>query len=241
MPMPTLPSERPPRQIRGLAPVSSVDGLALPVRQEMTIPFETAEVLRSAAARALSAGGFEVVDARASGRVRKAATLAAETPGQIYAERNVRRAPTHASMRLAIVVIVGAGVALGALDALLVGTVVYGFIWVAAAVLVAGVLWVRYGRTFVSEVAEVRLAGPGGSMPTGPTGRVGSSRVVLSGGRIRSIFFDGRRTAVSVVDCPVPLMEALAAVAHRFEEELGRREVAVSAGGSFTGRAGAAP
>jgi len=117
---------------------------------------------------------------------------------------------------------VGAGICLGAVDGLLIGGLWYTFPWFLGGLAAAGLLWWRYGRTYESEVIAAQFSGMAvvarGAAAT--AGRPSNGIVVWSAGRVRSVLFAGTRTAIGVIDCPIPLMESLGGVVRRFESEL---------------------
>ena len=139
--------------------------------------------------------------------------------GLLVGERKVRRVATAASMRASIAILLGAGVGLGGLDMIIVGSVIYAVPWVAVAGVGSFLLWLRYGRTYESEVIEVsaaltppRQGGWTSGAPNEPTAEV-DWRV----GRIRSVAFSGARAAVDVVDCPVSLIDSLVRAVRSFQ------------------------
>jgi hypothetical protein len=140
----------------------------------------------------------------------------------LSAERSVKRVATDTTMHVALVGLVAAGVGLGALEAYLFGGAQYAIPWCLGGLALAGLLWWRYGRTYESEVIVVSVSVPllQNHDTSEPTGTVRREEVSWSAGRVRSILFGGTRTAVSVKDCPVPLMEALAGAVRRFESDV---------------------
>jgi hypothetical protein len=141
--------------------------------------------------------------------------------GRLVGERKVRRVATSASMRASIAVLLGAGIGLGGLDMIIIGSVLYALPWVGVAGVGAFLLWLRYGRTYQSEVigVSVALSPPAdGNAPTDTSvGR--TAEVAWRVGRIRSVAFAGARTALDVEDCPVALMDALVLAVRRFQAD----------------------
>ena len=137
----------------------------------------------------------------------------------LIAERKVRRVATSRSMRVSMAILVGAGAGLGGLDLFVAGSWVYAVPWVLVAAVGAFLLWLRYGRSYESEVVAVSVL-PSTAAPERPTGGASgpdAALVTWSAGRIRSVAFAGVRAAVDVKDCPVSLMEALAQMVRRFQ------------------------
>jgi len=177
----------------------------MPVEQRSPFPPQPAEAVADAFASSLAAGSFALV---VGGGPRN------ESPGTrllagrtVFAERNVRRVATHTGMVVSMGVLVGAGIALGAVDGLLIGVLLYTFPWFLVGLGAAGALWWRYGRTYESEVVAATLT---------------AGVVIWNAGRVRSVLFAGVRTAVGVIDCPIPLMEGLGSMARRFEAQVQR-------------------
>ncbi len=169
----------------------------------------------SAISNAVEWGGFTVVESSLGTALGSGNPVGPGEPGELYAERHVRRVAAGRPVRASIAALVGAGAALGGLDAYVVGSMILAAPWVAAGVFVALFLWLRYGRSYESEVVGVALLPPEAGSPGEQPG------VVWTAGRIRSVTLGGSRAAVEVVDCPVALMEALSRMVHRFESEVG--------------------
>ena len=225
MPMPELPPP-PPRPVEGLPPLSSVDRYPLPVSQTVVLPPGALPRASRVATSLLQTGGFTLVP-----RPRDPEHADAEPNAEgdvVYAERSALRVATHISMLATVGVLVGAGISLGAVDALVFGNLLYAAPWIAVGVVGASVLWWKYGRGYESELVAVHVltvahgARPLGESPaTSPVGEV-----MWSAGRVRSVLFAGTRTVVGVVDCPIPLMRTLGAMARRFEAEISAPPVA---------------
>jgi hypothetical protein len=219
--------DRPPRKVSrrsaNVSPLRSIDRLGLPVGQKVPVPLWAQEKVVSAVSNAMGMGGFAIVQSSLLTSPGANGALHPGESGELYAERNVRRVATRRPVRASIAVLVGAGAALGGLDAYVVGAVILAAPWVAAGVFVALFLWLRYGRSFESEVVAVVLLAPGASTSGATDGApsVEPSSALWTAGRIRSVSFGGTRLAVEVVDCPVSLMETLARMVHRFESEVG--------------------
>ncbi len=175
--------------------------LTLPVGQRVEGGGRTPDALVAAATDAFTAEGFQ-----------PETPLRAERPPVpvVVAERNLRRVAMQDSMRVTIGVLVAAGAAIGILDALVIGTWAILALWLAIFGLVAALLWLRYGRQYETEmVIGVAVAAARDGAP--------SSDLLLTAGRVRSIGFDGARTAIQVVDCPLALTESLAAAVRRVQ------------------------
>ena len=213
MPEPEAIAGKPARSVRGLPPLRDLEQFSMPVGQQVRVPAEPFPAIPAAISRTVTGAGFTV---EASGMPTDGSVPPGGVrPSTVIAERNVRAVPTHGSTRLAAAVLFGAGVALGGLDAYLVAEPTLAVPWAAGGAVAALLLWFRYGRTFESEVVSVRLATPD------PPGTAALATVVWTAGRVRSVIFAGTRTAVGVVDCPIPLMEALGRSVRQFEAEVG--------------------
>lgn len=221
MPMVDMQKGPPPRPIRGLLPLRAIERYPMSVGQSASIVGAPPDAVSAAFSAALDSGGFSLVPvARPTETENGGGLVSGRT---VFAERNVRRVATHAGMIVSMSVIFGAGVALGAVDGILVGGIWYTFPWFFGGAAAAGLLWWRYGRTYESEVIAVQLLGssPTGLAPASRPGSVASGTVVFKAGRVRSVAFSGTRTAVGVLDCPISLMESLGGVVRRFQSELG--------------------
>jgi len=208
------PGRGDPKRSVNAGPLSSANRLPLPVGQKVPARVQTREKVISAISNAVELGGFTVVESSLGSSQASGNPFGPSEPGELYAERNVRRVAAGRPVRASIAVLVGAGAALGGLDAFVVGAVILAAPWVAAGVFVALFLWLRYGRSYESEVVGVALLSGGAASP----GELLS--VVWTAGRIRSVTFGGSRTALEVVDCPVSLMEALSRMVHGFESQV---------------------
>ena len=218
MPMVDMRKE-PIRPIRGLLPLRAIERYSMPVEQGAALNGAPLEAVSAAFSSALESGGFSLVPSSRSAGKDAAVVLAS---GRVlFAERNVRRVPTHAGMLVSMGVIVGASISLGAVDGLLVGGLWYTFPWFIGGLVAAGILWWRYGRTYESEVLSARMSGAvPPSTATVPTTATRGA-IVWSAGRVRSVLFAGTRTAVGVLDCPIPLMESLGGIVRTFQSEVG--------------------
>jgi len=208
---------------RRTAPLRSAERVTLPVGQNVRAPLRIEGGLDQAIREVVRAGGFSVVQSSLAAVREPAPSPGEVASGTLIAERKVRRVATSRSMRFSIVVLVGAGVGLGALDVLVGGSWTYAVPWVVVAGIGSFLLWLRYGRSYESEVVAVSLL----PLPTGPSRHPSpvpgpeDSLVLWSAGRIRSVAFAGTRAAVDVKDCPVPLMETLAQMVHQFQAAVG--------------------
>ena len=193
----------PPRSARGREgtglPLRSYPAIALPVGQRIGGGGRAPAELVAAVTEALVAEGF-----RAETPLRPEPAPPAAV---VVAERNLRRVQMQPAMRAAVWVLAASGAAIGVLDALIIGTWVILPLWFVAFALVGFLLWLRYGRRYESEMV-LAIAVP--TPPGGP-----AADLLLSAGRVRSLGYDGARTPIEVVDCPVPLMEGLASVVRR--------------------------
>jgi hypothetical protein len=167
----------------------------------------------------VAAGGFAMVETSLPRPAAAVNDAEGNLFGMLIAERKVRRVATSRSMWVSMAVLVGAGAGLGGLDLFVAGSWVYAVPWVVVAAIGAFLLWLRYGRSYESEVVTVSVL-PSTAAPERPAGGAsapGATLVIWSAGRIRSIAFAGVRAAVDVKDCPVSLMEALAQMVRRFQ------------------------
>jgi len=221
MPTPVPPTRRVARPPRRVAPLRSADRLSLPVGQKVVAPAGTREGVVEAISTVVVAGGFTLVASPLKTPPDSGASAVGGTASTLIAERKVRRVATSYSMRVSIAVLLGAGVGLGALDTVIAGSVIDAAPWVGIAGLGAFLLWLRYGRTYESEVIAVSLLPPTSGRPGETAGASLESEVdvMWSAGRIRSVAFSGVRAAVEVVDCPVSLMDALVRLVHGFQTE----------------------
>lgn len=135
------------------------------------------------------------------------------------AERNLRRGPTNPPALHAVLALVGAGLVLGILETYLAGSVVYALPWVVATLAFSLVLWLRYGRTFESDVivATARDTSEASDRSLAAAGPVVSPEVFLEAGRVQSALHGGKRIAVRLLDCPPAHIRELVSVVHRFE------------------------
>ncbi|HTT73788.1 MAG TPA: hypothetical protein VMG99_06550 [Thermoplasmata archaeon] len=188
------------RRRRGVPPLTGGTPIPLPVGQSVDLTGPQGAALLERYEAALRAEGF-VVEPTLHALLGSDGGVP-PTVATVVAERRLRRAPIQRPTRVTIAVLLGCGIALGALDAYVVGAVVVAFPWAAAGAAGAAILWARYGRVYESEVVALAIGRVEGA---------GGPRTVLgwSAGRVRSTVFGGARTESSVVDCPVPLMEAL--------------------------------
>jgi hypothetical protein len=222
MPMPEPSPETRRRPIHDLGPIRSVDSLALPVGQKVSIRSGSDEMIAAALLQAAGSEGFAPVESSLAGSAGVRSVTPSPRRKSLVAERNVRRVPTGPVMRTAAAVVLGAGAALGGLDAYIVGVPILAGPWIGAAGLAVLLLWIRYGQNYESEViaAAILISPPGPPGRTGGGDPKGGKNVLWSAGRVRSVAFAGNRTAIAVVDCPVSLMEALVQVVRRFESDL---------------------
>ena len=215
------PTQPPIRPLRRVAPLRYAERLTLPVGQKVSTANQSSDALTQGILAAVRGSEFTVVESNLGPDLGTRAVVDGGIAGGLIAERRVRRVATGTSMRVSIAVLVGAGVGLGALDMIIAGSVIYALPWVGVAAVGAFLLWLRYGRTYQSEVMEVLVA----VAPTSPgrssiqTGSGRTAEVVWRVGRIRSVAFAGIRAAVDIEDCPVTLMEALVGAVRRFQSQ----------------------
>jgi hypothetical protein len=209
-----------PREPRHRGPPLGLNAsLEFTVGQSVLLGDRTMESARSMVRDVLRGRGFRVNSLPAGLLSRSGGSSPTETRLVQVAERNVRRGPTNPPTLHAILALVGAGLVLGILDTILAGAVIYVTPWIAAAAAVSLALWLRYGRTFESDViiAAVRdTSGTSGGTP-GAKGQVVSPEVFLEAGRVLSVVHGGKRTAVQTLDCPPPHIRELVNVVHTFE------------------------
>lgn len=209
--------QRAPRTLRRVAPLRYADRLRLPVGQQVSVPIGSADSVVEGILSAVKGGGFALVETTwGSLPATRASVGDGFSGGSLIAERKVRRVPTARSMRVSMAVLLAAGVGLGGLDMLIGGSVTYAVPWVAVAAVGTFLLWLRYGRTYESEVMAVSASV---SAPTLDASSRPSAAVAWSVGRIRSVAFAGARAAVEVQDCPVSLMEALVRAVRQFQSK----------------------
>jgi hypothetical protein len=201
-------------------PLRSVDQLPLPVGQWVSVPDHSQASFVGAASRGVAVERFTIVESSLAQGADRAALGRAS--GSLVAERNIRRAETSVPMRMSMVVLLAAGVALGALDAYVVGTVILATPWVGTGGAIALYMWFRFGRSYESEVVTVAILAPAAVSDARPgtDSTKEPTRLLWTAGRVRSVNFDGVRTAVEVVDCPVSLMEAIGRMIRRFESDV---------------------
>lgn len=159
--------------------------------------------------------GFRVSPPASSAVAKASGGAGSEGVTVRVAERDVRRGPMDRPVVEAVVALLGGGIVLGVVETLLAGTPFYAGPWVLGAALVSLALWLRYGRTFESDVivalvrARVDAGGSGGedlasARPASPV------EVLWQTGRVRSVLHGGRRIAVRVIEChPVQVRELI--------------------------------
>lgn len=212
---------------RRVSPLRSADRLSLPVGQSVRVYSRPGAEIGRAISEAVRSGGFSVV--LSSWVPSGGATASPDriASGTLIAERKVRRVATSRSMRFSIVVLLAAGAGLGGLDLIVGGSWTYAVPWVVVAAVGAFLLWLRYGRSYESEVIAVSLLAlpdepsPPPGADSHPEGRARESLILWSAGRIRSVAFAGVRAALDVKDCPVPLMDALTQAVRKFQSAAG--------------------
>lgn len=216
-----------PPTARRAAPLRSADRLSLPVGQDVLARVHPERGIDRAIREAVAAGGFSVVESTLTIPGDSTGSSNRPASGILIAERKVRRVATSGSMRVSIIVLVAAGAGLGGLDLFVGGSWTYAVPWVVIAAVGAFLLWLRYGRSYESEVIAVSLIGlpaEPSSLPDAqppPGGPSETSLVRWSAGRIRSVAFAGIRAAVDVKDCPIPLMDALTQAVRKFQSAAG--------------------
>ena len=201
-------------------PLRSPGEIALPVSKRVLLPTSNPPTVRAAVTKALESGGFTPVADPPVARGDGGELSVHEGLEPHFGERRVRRTATSSSTRASMSVLIASGALLGLLDAFVVGSAILLIPWVGVGVGAAGFIWLRYGRTYQSEViAVVPVSTTAGSDdPGGPANPPG---LLWSVGRVRSVGYAGSRTTVGVPDCPVSLIDTLTAVVRRFDSELG--------------------
>lgn len=195
-----------------LPPIFLLPGVRLPISQTVPVPATSESSSVEAAVGALRASGFRVTPFP-----QDAGTSARPPNGGAVGERNVRVGPTSSFGIQSVAALVGAGFVLGTLEAFIASSILYALPWVLGALFVAFVFWLRFGRSFVSEVIVVRWRPAPLPVPSGPSPVVpGSPALVWQAGRVRSLLHGGRRAAFRVIDCPAPLVQDLADAVRRF-------------------------
>lgn len=214
------PSAAARRPGRRTAPLRSAEQISLPVGQNVRAPICPEGGLDSAIRDVVISGGFHVVQSTMAAPGVSTGGPSQPAAGTLIAERKVRRVATSRSMRFSMAVLVSAGVGLGALDVLVAGSWTFAVPWVVVAGIGSFLLWLRYGRSYESEVVAISLRPlpAEASRPAEGESRPGESLVLWSAGRIRSVAFAGVRAAVDVKDCPVTLMETLAQMVRQFQD-----------------------
>lgn len=106
---------------------------------------------------------------------------------------------------------------MGVLESVLAGSVVYALPWVLGTLGIAYLFWLRFGRTYESEVIVVAMDGaavaPERQMPSAEE----ASSVTWRAGEVLSVLHGGQRTAVAVAACPPWLLRELTLTMYRFE------------------------
>ncbi len=192
----------------------------LPLRQDVPLPDvpwpRVADTIRST----LAAGGFQILSAS------ETPPAAGETSfggfprkSETVAERRRQRAPMPAPTRVSVYVLFGAGLGLGIFDAVAVGVPIVALAWAGGSALVAALFWLRYGRSFQSEVVVVALRWGRPTKATPGSVDHPTPHVAWFAGRIRSDVRGGHRTAVEVT-VPQGLARDAGALARDFQTRL---------------------
>jgi len=213
------PSAAARRPGRHTGPLRSAEQISLPVGQSVRAPIRPEGGLDNAIRDVVISGGFNVVQSTIAAPGESTGPPGKPAVGTLVAERKVRRVATSRSMSFSMAVLLAAGVGLGALDVLVGGSWTYAVPWVLVAGIGSLLLWLRYGRSYESEVVAVSLLPlpTGASRPAEAESRPGESLLLWSAGRVRSVAFAGVRLAVDVKDCPVTLMDTLAQMVRQFQ------------------------
>lgn len=134
----------------------------------------------------------------------------------LVGERGFRRRGTSSMTRIPIAVVLGAGIALGALDAYIVGSVVVGVYWTLGGAVIAGLFWLRYGGTYESDLFVVTVARPTKDAAPGPA----AVSVIFTAGRMQS-HVRGSVREPRVVWTPLRLAREVGALSKKFREKIG--------------------
>jgi hypothetical protein len=200
----------------GLLPLHLDPDLHLPLRQEVRLPSLPPAQLAVAVRSTLDAAGFAIVSGFG---VRRPGvpdgSHGSPPPYEGYGERGRTMVPMSSASKTSVYTILGAGLGLGIFDAVSIGAPLVAFPWVGGAVAITILLWLRYGRSFQSDVVAVVLRPTRATAPTAPEGTM----VVLLGGRVRSDVRAGDRTGHSAAAAPA-VARALGQLARELERQL---------------------
>ncbi|MGA9840435.1 MAG: hypothetical protein WBF81_03890 [Thermoplasmata archaeon] len=175
-----------PRRKRfGLPPLGTPDPATFPYRQVIACPGAEVELSTRLARETLSTLSFDVVR---SGALSDTPTVAAPGRTVILAERNVRHDTADLRVRATVAILLGCGIALGALNAAILVSAVAFPAWVGIFSILALVVWYSYGRSFRSDVVFVLIDRlPGAGSDAGAAGGTpGAHTVTWVAGRVRS-------------------------------------------------------
>jgi hypothetical protein len=201
-------------------PLRSPGEISLPVSKRVLVTASSLPALDGAVVAALTSGGFAAV--RESAETHSESdelSVQSGTPSH-FGERRVRRVATSSSIKASVGILIAAGALLGVIDAFVVGSAVLLIPWLGVGLGASGFIWLRYGRTYQSElIAVVPVPTPPSDEADGPAAAV---TLLWSVGRIRSVGYGGSRTSLGVQDCPVALIETFTSVVRKFESELGK-------------------
>jgi hypothetical protein len=203
-----------PKRRWGTPPLDLSSGLRFVFRREVRLPPDSGPRLEEVAQAVLEDAGFEPV--RGSRPARGTNDLSSPEGRAWVGERWLpRRRGTASTTRLPIVTLLLAGCVLGGLDAYISNSLVVAGYWFVGAVGVSVAFWVRYGRTYDTDVAQVTLSGPTVSPPPGP----GLPSVVFWASRVRSQVHSGVRVPTGVSG-PIWLAAELGELAREFERRM---------------------
>ncbi len=215
--------------------LSVPEGLTFPLRQDVPLPAVPWPRVTEAIRATLGAAGFEILSihedvatgggASSRGYPRRSETLA---------ERRRRSVSMPAPTRVSVYVLFGAGLGLGIFNAVAVDAPSVAVAWAGGGALVAALFWLRYGRSFQSEVAVVVLR-TGRPVASGsPAARTGGPYLAWLAAGVRSEVRGSRRPAVEV-SVPPGLAHDAGALARDFEQRLSAAATPARADGSTGG------
>jgi hypothetical protein len=217
-PAPTLPALARPRLT--IPTLTIPTNVTLPLRQDVPLPDLPWPRVTEAIRASLASAGFEILAIHedvgaASGGPSGGYPRRSET----LAERRRRSVSMPAPVRVSVYVLFGAGLGLGIFDAVAVGVALVGLAWAGGAAVVAALFWLRYGRSFQSEVAVVVLRPGRSSAGAATVGDPGAHHIAWFAGGVRSDVRGSHRTAVEVA-VPPGLARDAGALARDFAQRL---------------------
>lgn len=205
----------PGRESRLTVPLWVPDLSKLADRRAADVPADAAGNVEAALRACFQSVGFRVLsssspsDPRAGGRARFG----------LIAERDLEPVLSSSRHLVAIWGLVGCGIVLGVVDAIVVGSVVVAVPWIGIFAAGAILLRVRVGGAYTSDVIVAVVRGTGNS-PTGASAPVG---VTWYGGRVRSegVMGPWRGRVPVQVSSTIPVTAALDWIAREFRRRMG--------------------